>query len=96
MDLKRKLSSRKLWACLLGVAFGISVAFGVDGDTITQVAGAVTSLVSIVTYVITEGKIDAAAVNQAYEDADIIIDAVAEALADEYSESEAEAEIEAE
>ncbi len=95
MDIKRKLSSRKLWACLLGVGVGIAVAFGVDGDTISTVAGAVTSLVSIITYVITEGKIDAAAVNQAYEDADIIIDAVAEALADE-CEAEAEAEIEAE
>ena len=80
MNIKQKLTSRKLWACIAGVVMGIGIAFGLDGDTITTVAGAVTSLVSIITYVVTEGKIDAAAVNQAYVDVDTIANAVSDAL----------------
>ncbi len=78
--MKQKLSSRKLWACVVGVIMGVAIAFGVDGDTISQVAGAVTSLISVVTYIIMEGKIDAAAVNVAYEDITDIVDAVLDAL----------------
>ena len=62
-----KLKSRKFWAAMLGVAVGIGLAFGVDGDSITDVAGAVTALVSIVTYIRTEGKIDAEAITVTVE-----------------------------
>ncbi|MCD8382922.1 MAG: hypothetical protein LUC30_08425 [Clostridiales bacterium] len=58
-----KLTSRKFWAAVVGVIVGVALAFGTDSDTITNVAGAVTSLVSIVTYIISEACIDAAAVN---------------------------------
>ena len=51
MDWKSKLSSRKLWACIVGVGMGLGIAFGLDEGTITTVAGVVTSLISIVTYV---------------------------------------------
>lgn len=63
--MKTKLTSRKFWAAVVGVIMGIALAFGVDGDTITNVAGAVMSLTSIVTYIYTEGKVDAASVEQA-------------------------------
>ena len=56
---KQKLSSRKLWAAIIGVLTGIGIVFGVDGDTITTVSGAVVSVVSLATYIITEGKVDA-------------------------------------
>lgn len=62
MNLKKKLSSRKLWAAVAGVVTGLAMVFGLDENVITTVAGAVTALASVVTYVITEGKIDAAAV----------------------------------
>ena len=62
-----KLKSRKFWAALLGVAVGVGLAFGVDGDSITAVAGAVTALVSVVTYIRTEGKIDAEAITVTVE-----------------------------
>ena len=58
-----KLKSRKFWAAIVGVIVGIALAFGVDGDTITTVAGAATTIASVVVYIYTEGKIDAAAVN---------------------------------
>lgn len=58
-EILRKLTSRKLWLAIAGIATGIALALGVDGSEISTVAGAVTALVSVVTYIITEGKVDA-------------------------------------
>ena len=58
-DILKKLTSRKLWMAIAGVATGIAMALGVDGSDITAVAGAITALVSVVTYIVTEGKVDA-------------------------------------
>ena len=63
--IKRKLSSRKLWAAIAGVITGLSMVFGLDETVISTVAGAVVSVASLMTYIITEGKIDAAAVKNA-------------------------------
>ncbi|MGM9538534.1 MAG: hypothetical protein ACI3VN_09400 [Candidatus Onthomonas sp.] len=60
-----KLTSRKLWAAVAGIILGAALALGVDGDTITTVSGAITALCSVVTYISTEGRIDAAAAGQA-------------------------------
>lgn len=73
-EIIRKLTSRKLWLALAGVATGIAVILGVDGSEITSVAGAVTALASVVTYIITEGKVDAAAVKNAVEATQSLID----------------------
>lgn len=54
-----KLMSRKLWMAIAGVATGIAMALGVDSTEITSIAGGVVALISCVTYIITEGKIDA-------------------------------------
>jgi len=64
----RKLSSRKLWAAVVGIATGLAMVFGLDESIITTVSGAVVSVASVITYIITEGKIDAAAVKKATED----------------------------
>ena len=66
--LKKKLSSRKLWAAVAGVVTGLAMVFGLDENVITSVAGAVVSLASVITYIVTEGKVDAAAVKGAAED----------------------------
>ena len=63
----KKITSRKFIAAVVGVIMGIALAFGADGDTITNVAGAVVSVASIITYIIAEGKVDAAAVNMTVE-----------------------------
>ena len=63
----RKLTSRKLWLALAGVATGIAMAFGVDGGDVATVAGAVTAVLSVTTYVAAEGRVDAAAVGQTAE-----------------------------
>lgn len=62
IDFLRKLTSRKLWLAIAGVATGVAMILGVDGSEITDVAGAVTALASVITYIVTEGKIDAESV----------------------------------
>lgn len=66
--LVQKLSSRKLWTALAGLAAGLALAFGLDQEAVSAAAGAVVSVVSVVTYIVTEGRIDAAAVKTAIED----------------------------
>lgn len=63
MSIKEKLQSRKLWAAIVGVITGLAMVFGLDETVINTVAGAVVALGSLVTYIVTEGKIDAAAVD---------------------------------
>ncbi len=65
----RKLSSRKLWLALAGIATGIAMAFGADADDVATVAGAVTTILSVTVYVAAEGRVDAAAVGQPAEQA---------------------------
>ena len=74
--LKRKLSSRKLWAAVVGVVAGIAMVFGLDENVITDVAGAVVSVASLITYIITEGKVDAAAVKDAVTNVQNAVEAV--------------------
>ena len=61
----RKLTSRKLWMALAGIATGIAMALGAESTEITAVAGAVTAIASVVTYIVTEGKVDAESVKNA-------------------------------
>lgn len=68
IDWKKKLSSRKLWAAVAGIVTGLSMVFGLDETVISTVAGAVVSLASVVTYIVTEGKVDAESVKQAILD----------------------------
>lgn len=57
--LKQKLSSRKLWAAIIGILTGIAMIFGLDGEVIETVSGAVVAVGSVVAYIAAEGKIDA-------------------------------------
>ena len=66
----QKLTSRKLWLAIAGMATGVAMVLGVDGGDITNVAGAITAVASVITYIVTEGKIDAEAVKNAIESAD--------------------------
>ena len=56
-DIIRKLTSRKLWLALAGVATGIAMVFGVEGGEITDVA----AIASAITYIIAEATVDKAA-----------------------------------
>ena len=72
----RKLTSRKLWLAIAGVTTGIAMILGVDGSDITSVAGAVTALASVITYIITEGKIDAESVKTAVENTQSAVETI--------------------
>ena len=61
----RKITSRKFLAALAGVATGLAMVFGVDETAISTVAGAVTTVANVVSYIMSEGMVDAAAVGAA-------------------------------
>lgn len=72
----RKLTSRKLWLAIAGVTTGIAMILGVNGSDITSIAGAVTALASVITYIITEGKIDAESVKTAVENTQSAVETI--------------------
>ena len=69
-----KFKSRKFLTCVAGVVVGACMYFGLDVSVVDKIAGAVVSAGSIITYIYTEGKIDAAAVNQIKDVASDIVD----------------------
>lgn len=72
-----KLTSRKLWLAIAGLAAGAAMALGVDAGDVSAVAGAVTALTSVVTYIVTEGRLDAAGIKTAAEKLQQAADALA-------------------
>lgn len=80
-EIMRKLSSRKLWTALAGIAAGLSMAFGLDQGAVASTAGAVVSVVSVVTYIVTEGRIDAEGVKKAIEDTQAAVEDIEEVQA---------------
>ena len=68
IDWKRKFTSRKFLAAAAGIVVGLAMVFGLDESTISNVAGAVVSVASVVAYIVTEGKVDAESVRNAGED----------------------------
>lgn len=69
-----KFKSRKFLMAALSVIVGIMGMFGVADNTIEMVSSIALILIPIITYIVTEGKIDAAAVNQVVSSIDDIID----------------------
>lgn len=59
IDWKQKLSSRKLWAALIGFVSSILYVFNVAETDITQIAGVITAGSTLVIYILTEGYVDA-------------------------------------
>lgn len=76
MEILKKFKSRKLWVAVIGVLMGVAMIFGVDPNVAETVSGAVVAVVSVVAYIITEGKIDAAAVGDAAQKVQDAVDAV--------------------
>lgn len=62
-ELKRKITSRKLWLAIVGIVTGIALALGVPSSEISSIVGSVISVISAATYIVVEGKIDAARVS---------------------------------
>lgn len=77
-EILQKLKSRKLWLALGGMCAGIALAFGVDSGELETVAGAVTTLVSVAVYILTEGRVDTVAMEGAVQKAQEAADVLAE------------------
>ena len=56
----KRISSRKFIIALAGIAVGMATAFGITESEWASIAGAVTAMASVVSFIIGEAKIDAA------------------------------------
>lgn len=59
IDWKRKLTSRKFWAAVVGFVTPTMLAFGVSDSVATQVTGVIMAGASMIAYIIGEGLVDA-------------------------------------
>lgn len=59
IDWKRKLTSRKFWAAVVGFVTPTMLAFGVSDSIVTQVAGIIMAGATCIAYIIGEGLVDA-------------------------------------
>lgn len=75
-DFLAKIQSRKFLTCVAGIIMGICMVFGLDEGTINTIAGAVTAIASIVTYIYAEGKIDADAVDKIKDTSEQVKDVI--------------------
>lgn len=79
----KKILSRKFLLAIAGAAVGIAMIFGIDADTIATVAGAVMTIGSVLTYIITEGRVDAASVSKVAESVGTVVNAMNGVMVDE-------------
>lgn len=76
MEILKKFTSRKFLAAVAGLVAGVAMAFGLNEGIITTVTGAVMAVGSVIAYIVTEGRVDAAAVGDAAQKVQDAIDAV--------------------
>ena len=57
--LKQKLSSRKFWSAIVGVAVSLAAMFGLDDMTTGQITGLISAVGVLVAYIFAEGMVDA-------------------------------------
>lgn len=60
IDWKRKLTSRKFWAAVIGFVVPLCIAFGVSESEAAQVASIIMAGANLIAYIIGEGLVDAA------------------------------------
>jgi hypothetical protein len=67
MDWKRKLSSRKFWALVAAFITSVLVIFGTSEGSVEKVTAIITSGGAVIAYILTEGNIDAKAIENKKE-----------------------------
>lgn len=60
IDWKRKLTSRKFWAAILGFVTSILAVFNLPDATVEQIIGMISAVSILIAYIIGEGMVDAA------------------------------------
>lgn len=58
-NIKRKLSSRKFWSAMIGVAVSLMAMLGTDEMTAGQITGLISAIGVLVAYILAEGMVDA-------------------------------------
>lgn len=64
IDWKRKLTSRKFWAAVVGFITPTMMVFGVAEDMVTQIVAIVMAGATLIAYIIGEGLADSARANE--------------------------------
>lgn len=82
----KKLTSRKFLMTVAGVITGIVIIAGGDEQDASIISGSVVTIISIVSYMIAEGKVDIARVSQALKEADKIVDVINDTKVDNTEE----------
>jgi len=59
IDWKRKLTSRKFWAAVVGVVTAVLLGFGASESDVTKVTAIVTAGATLIAYILGEGLVDA-------------------------------------
>ena len=67
---KRKLTSRKFWAAVIGFVTALLVAFGVKDPTAGQIIAVISAVATLIAYIVGEGMVDAARAETAKDDGD--------------------------
>ena len=58
MNWKRKLTSRKFWAAVVGVVVSLMVLFGADTQQQERIVAVISSSAVLISYIIGEGMVD--------------------------------------
>lgn len=58
IDWKRKLTSRKFWAAILGVVLSVMTMYGSSDDDKTKVTGLITATSTLIIYILAESSVD--------------------------------------
>lgn len=74
----KKLGSRKLLTAIGGMVSGLLILFGVDAGVAGVVAGSSVIVISVITYIIVEGKLDAQAIIEALNKTKDVIEDISE------------------
>lgn len=60
MEWKRKLTSRKFWAAVIGFVTALLLGFGVAESDVAQVSSIIMAGATLIAYILGEGLVDAA------------------------------------
>ena len=63
IDWKKKLSSRKFWAAIVGFVTPLLLAFGVAENVVTETAAIIMAGADVLVYILAEGYVDAKSVD---------------------------------
>lgn len=63
IDWKRKLTSRKFWAAIVGFITPLLLAFGVAENVVTETAAIIMAGADVLVYILAEGYVDAKSVD---------------------------------